>query len=92
MYTIRKKRVHVIGGTDWRNAFVRELVEFPSQFDDQVDAVTQYLDWTSVNAIPDLPPKRAFMVGATSLGLPLETTGTSAITSGRGMVVGRYHR
>lgn len=92
MYTIRKKRIHVLGGTDWRNAFVRELVEFPSQFDDQVDATTQYLDWISVNPIPDLPPKRAIMVGATSSGIPLESTGTSIITSVRGMVVGRYQR
>jgi hypothetical protein len=33
----RKKRIHLLNGADWRDAFVRELVAFPGEFDDQVD-------------------------------------------------------
>jgi hypothetical protein len=38
----------------WREAFVAEVIGFPGEFDDQVDAVTQYLD-----ADPVVPPRPA---------------------------------
>jgi predicted phage terminase large subunit-like protein len=39
-----------------REAFIAELVEFPSaEFDDQVDALTQYLDYVTTH---DVPPRR----------------------------------
>ena len=61
MYTIRRKRVHLPDGTDWRSAFIAELVSFPGEFDDQVDAMTQYLTFMATNPHLQLPPKRAIM-------------------------------
>ena len=61
MYTIRRKRIHLPDGADWRDAFIAELVSFPGEFDDQVDAMTQYLTFMATNPHLELPPKRAFM-------------------------------
>jgi predicted phage terminase large subunit-like protein len=61
MYTIRRKRVHLPDGADWRSAFIAELVSFPGEFDDQVDAMTQYLTFMATNPHLQLPPKRAIM-------------------------------
>src|SRR5450759_3357998 len=61
MSTIRRKRVHLPDGADWRGAFVAELVSFPGEFDDQVDAMPQYLTFMATNPTLELPPKRAIM-------------------------------
>jgi predicted phage terminase large subunit-like protein len=90
---IRRGRIYLPESAIWRDDYVKEFVEFPSgQFDDQIDATTQYLDWISVNPIPDLPPKRAICAGVGSNGLPIRSSGNSVITSVRGMVVGRFRR
>src|SRR5450759_1882474 len=61
MSTIRRKRVHLPDGANWRGAFIAELVSFPGEFDDQVDAMTQYLTFMATNPTLELPPKRAIM-------------------------------
>jgi predicted phage terminase large subunit-like protein len=60
--TIRKKRIHLLDGADWRHAFVRELIEFPGEFDDQVDAMSQYLAFMATNPHLEPPPERALAV------------------------------
>lgn len=53
--TILLKRIRLPLEAPWRDEFVRELVEFPNRpFTDQVDAMTQCLDW--INDRPDLAP------------------------------------
>ena len=90
---IRRGRICLPETAIWRDDYVKEFVEFPSaQFDDQIDATTQYLDWITVNPIPDLPPKRAICAGVNSKGGPLQSSGNSSITSVRGMVIGRSRR
>jgi predicted phage terminase large subunit-like protein len=44
--TIIAQRIHLPADEPWRDDFVAELVEFPrGQFTDQVDAMTQFLDY-----------------------------------------------
>ena len=61
MYSIRRKRIHLPDGADWCGAFIAELVSFPGEFDDQVDAMTQYLSFMATNPTLELPPKRAII-------------------------------
>lgn len=87
---IRRGRLYLPEVAIWRSDYIKEFVEFPAgQFDDQIDATTQYLDWIAANPIPALPPKRAVCVGVSSSGIPFSPTGSSIITSVRGMVTGR---
>ena len=87
---IRKQRIVLPEFAPWREDYISEFVEFPSgQFDDQVDATTQYLDWMAVNPLPDLPPDRAIIAGVDSHGVALSSSGNSIISSTPHMVVGR---
>ena len=61
--TIRQKRIHLLEGADWHAGFVHELTEFPGEFDDQVDAMSQYLTFMASNPHLELPPKRVIGVG-----------------------------
>jgi phage terminase large subunit-like protein len=46
--TIREGRIHLRQGGSWLDDFLTELVGFPSApFNDQVDALSQYLDYVS---------------------------------------------
>ena len=52
--TIRRKKIYLPELAVWRDAFVTEMVEFSGEFDDRVDAMTQYLDYMALN--PSIPP------------------------------------
>jgi predicted phage terminase large subunit-like protein len=56
---IRARRIYLPEAAVWRDAFVDEVVNFPSEFDDQVDAMTQYLDFMDGNPTILPPPQRA---------------------------------
>lgn len=62
---IRNKRIHLPESAVWREAFIAEVVSFPGEFDDQVDAMTQYLDFMDGN--PTISPQRARATGAVAL-------------------------
>lgn len=51
---IRTKKIHLPEFAIWREAFVTEVTTFPGEFDDQVDAMTQLLDFMDTN--PTIPP------------------------------------
>jgi predicted phage terminase large subunit-like protein len=53
---IRNKHIHLPEFAIWREAFIAEVVAFPGEFDDQVDAMTQYLDFMGTD--PTIPPPR----------------------------------
>jgi predicted phage terminase large subunit-like protein len=53
---IRNKHIHLPEFAIWREAFISEVVAFPGEFDDQVDAMTQYLDFMDTD--PTIPPSR----------------------------------
>jgi hypothetical protein len=59
---IRNKQIHVPEYAIWREAFIAEIVGFPDEFDDQVDAMTQYLDFMATKPIIPMPRPRATSV------------------------------
>ena len=87
MHTIRKKRVHLLEGAEWRDTFVEELISFPSEFDDQVDAMSQYLTFMATNPRLELPPQRAFAVAAGYSHGPIMTSNRSNNRSTEAMAV-----
>jgi predicted phage terminase large subunit-like protein len=56
---IRNKRIHLPENALWRESFVQEIVGFPADFDDQLDAMTQYLDYMDTNPSIPMPEPRA---------------------------------
>jgi predicted phage terminase large subunit-like protein len=62
---IRNKHIHLPENVIWREAFIAEIVAFPGEFDDQVDAMTQYLDYMDTD--PTIPPQRTRATGVVTL-------------------------
>jgi predicted phage terminase large subunit-like protein len=72
--TIRHGLVLLPELASWREDFLSELTLFPyAAFDDQVDALTQFLDWIAKN--PNLPKRqpRPLLAGTTAHGVPLNS-------------------
>jgi predicted phage terminase large subunit-like protein len=78
--TIRKKRIHVLDEAELRNAFVSEVVGFPGEFDDQVDAMSPYLSFMATKPLLKLPPPPAIAVG---VGFSLGPLSPLSLTTGR---------
>lgn len=68
---IRGKRIFLPEGAVWREGYIAEFIAFPGEFDDQVDASTQVLDYLDTNpAIPAAPVRDSgavFVSGANFL-------------------------
>jgi predicted phage terminase large subunit-like protein len=56
---IRGKQIFLPSDTIWRGSFVSELVGFPGEFDDRVDAMTQYLDFADTGEVLRQPQPRS---------------------------------
>jgi hypothetical protein len=86
--TIRTGRIQLPSDAVWRESFLAEWRLFPcAGYDDQVDAVVQYLDWISNNPAP---PKRerSGVVGMTnSCGQQIQRTGCIPDAQGKGGVL-----
>ena len=55
---IRRRKISLPFDAIWREPFIDEIVGFPGDFDDQVDALTQYLDYMDTKSIiPKMPPR-----------------------------------
>ena len=48
---IRRGMIYLPEEASWRREFIAEVVEFPSQFSDQVDALTQFLDFMATQPL-----------------------------------------
>jgi predicted phage terminase large subunit-like protein len=57
LHKIRNKKIFLPKNAIWRETFVAEVIGFPGEFDDQVDAMTQYLDFMDTD--PVVPPRPA---------------------------------
>jgi predicted phage terminase large subunit-like protein len=69
---IRAGHIRLPEHAPWREDFVAELTLFPyGAFDDQVDAMTQFLDWVAKNPSPAKRPPRALIAGTSGHGIPL---------------------
>jgi len=53
----------------WREAFIAELVGFPGEYDDRVDATTMYLDFMDTD--PSIAPPRTRDIGVIVHSTPL---------------------
>jgi predicted phage terminase large subunit-like protein len=84
--TIRDGVVLLPQHAPWRDEFVNELTTFPyATFDDQVDAMTQFLEWIARNAVMKRPP-RAVAAGMSGNGLALNAQGWRPALQCRGGV------
>jgi predicted phage terminase large subunit-like protein len=58
----------------WRAEFISEATQFPyGLYDDQMDALSQYLDWIAEHPNPPKRPPMAIIQGAGSQGLALRS-------------------
>jgi predicted phage terminase large subunit-like protein len=74
----------------WRGEFIEELTTFPcSDFDDQVDALTQFLDYVEAHPHPQKRPPRGLCVAVDSRGRPLSSSAAPPAAQVRGVVVAR---
>jgi predicted phage terminase large subunit-like protein len=72
---IRSGKLSVPDVAPWVEDFLDEATLFPyAPHDDQVDAMSQLLDWTAGHPTPSKRPPRALMSGVSSQGIPLQTS------------------
>jgi predicted phage terminase large subunit-like protein len=92
MRTLRDRHVHLAEGKSWKKEFIAEFLAFPGgDFDDQVDATTQYLEWIKTNPPLSLPAPRAVGAGMSSRGvsIPMKASTSPAIVQTAVGVVGK---
>ncbi len=56
---IRNKQIYLPEFAIWRPTFIEEVIGFPAEFDDQVDAMSQYFDFMDTSPIIPSPRTRA---------------------------------
>jgi len=70
-FKILKRRISLPSNAIWRAQFIDEIIGFPGEFDDQVDAMTQYLDFMGTKPIiKRMPPREhgiAIVTGSSML-------------------------
>lgn len=74
-HLIRAGRVQIPEDAAWREDFLGEAVLFPyGAHDDQMDALSQFLDWITAHPNPQCRPPTACIQGVHSNGLPFRIT------------------
>jgi predicted phage terminase large subunit-like protein len=72
---IRAGRVQIPENAEWREDFLAEAARFPDgAYADQMDALSQFLDWIAENPNPKCLPPRACAAGCRSDGVPIRLT------------------
>jgi predicted phage terminase large subunit-like protein len=85
---IRRGLVQLPEGAAWRAEFISEATQFPyGPFDDQMDALSQYLDWIAKHPNLKERPPRAICQGADSQGRALRSSWSGASIQAKGIVV-----
>jgi predicted phage terminase large subunit-like protein len=68
MKLIRKRAIVIPASAGWGEDFVQEMVAFPNgPSDDQVDAMTQYLDFMAQNPTLERPPEPGLIASSSRL-------------------------
>ena len=87
-HTIRSGLVQLPDSAPWRQDFINELILFPlTEFDDQVDAMTQFLDWISSNPCPTSRAAMAVIAGTDSRGIRLSMPSLASTVGVQGCVM-----
>jgi predicted phage terminase large subunit-like protein len=74
--TIRQGLVKLAQGAVWYDEFVAEATQFPyGPFDDQIDALSQYLNWIAEHPNPPKRPPMATVQGTDSRGHVMHSSG-----------------
>jgi predicted phage terminase large subunit-like protein len=75
--TLRRGAVLLPEAAQWKDEFLEEIILFPyGAYDDQVDAMTQFLDWIALHPNLQKRPARAGGTGLScSTGYPLPRSG-----------------
>lgn len=85
--TIRRGLIQLAQGAVWYRDFIDEATQFPyGPFDDQMDALSQYLAWIADHPNVNKRPPMAIIAGVDSCGRPISHS-TTATTQARGIVV-----
>jgi predicted phage terminase large subunit-like protein len=84
---IRDGLVRLPQGAAWHAEFISEATQFPyGLFDDQMDALSQYLGWIAEHPNPPKRPPMAIIQGVGSQGLPLPSR-SGVSNQGNGIVL-----
>jgi predicted phage terminase large subunit-like protein len=77
---IRAGRVQLSEHATWRDDFLTEAIMFPyGAHDDQIDALSQFLDWIVKHPNPHKRPPMAGVEGTNSQGRPIPHSGVSTV-------------
>jgi predicted phage terminase large subunit-like protein len=60
---IGHKRIYLPEDAIWREPFIDEIIHFPGEYDDQVDAMTQYFDYMDTKPVIPMPRPREIAFG-----------------------------
>jgi predicted phage terminase large subunit-like protein len=87
---IRSGLVQLSQCTAWSHDFIEEATQFPyGPFDDQMDALSQYLDWIAKHPTPHKRPPMALVQGVDSQGRKLGHNANRATSPTKGVAVAR---
>jgi hypothetical protein len=91
--TIRRGLVQLAQGASWFGELISEATQFPyGPFDDQMDALSQYLTWIAVHPNPPPRPPMALIQRAGSQARPVGTSASGVSGRTKGCVVVRRTR
>ena len=93
--TLRSGAVLLPEAAQWKDEFLEEVILFPyGAYDDQVDAMTQFLDWIALHPNVQKRPasKPAWSGISCSTGRPMAQTGLAPAMEIPGGVLARNRR
>src|SRR5262249_37672281 len=85
---VRRRVVHLPQDATWRQDFLNEAILFPyGEYDDQMDALSQFLEWIINNPTPPKRPPMAVVQGVDSQGRPLQVPRQRALIQTKGAAI-----
>jgi predicted phage terminase large subunit-like protein len=88
--TIRRGLVQLPQGAPWYDEFISEATQFPyGPFDDQMDALSQYLNWMTKHPNPHKRPPMAIIQGVDSQGCSIHLSANQPSSQAKGIAVQR---
>jgi predicted phage terminase large subunit-like protein len=86
--TIRRGLVLLAQGARWHDEFMAEATQFPyGPFDDQMDALSQYLNWIAEHPNPHKRPPMATAQGVDSQGCLIRLSANGSVIQAEGIAV-----